>query len=129
VLHFDARTGKQVKENQRDTRWHTWSSTLGFPVMGIWPPDSDGTDVNACERSPCGAYLITADDFGKVRHGRQGRGTLCDRPVAALYIHVRHRVTGHRPQTTGHRATGAQATGHSIPTWLELVLCCACAMF
>lgn len=25
---------------------------LGFPVMGIWPKDSDGTDVNAVDRSP-----------------------------------------------------------------------------
>lgn len=43
---------EQVKENQRDTVWDTWTSTLGFPVMGIWEPDMDGTDINSCDRSP-----------------------------------------------------------------------------
>ncbi|GAX81084.1 hypothetical protein CEUSTIGMA_g8518.t1 [Chlamydomonas eustigma] len=67
LLYFDPRTGRQVKENQRDTVWATWTCTLGFDVMGIWPPYSDGTDVNACDRSPSGRYLLTADDFGKVK--------------------------------------------------------------
>jgi hypothetical protein len=39
---------------------------LGFPVMGIWPPDSDGTDINSLDRSPSGQYLLTADDKGRV---------------------------------------------------------------
>ena len=67
LLYFDPRTGKQVKENQRDTQWASVTCTLGFGVMGIWPMYSDGTDVNACDRSPSGRYLLTADDFGKVR--------------------------------------------------------------
>lgn len=66
LLYLDPRTGKQVKENQRDTRWATWTCVLGFDVMGIWPRDSDGTDINSCDRSPSGRYLLTADDFGKV---------------------------------------------------------------
>jgi len=67
VCHFDPRTGKQVTANQRDTAWASWSATLGFPVMGIWPDYSDGTDVNAADRSPDGRYLLTADDFGAVK--------------------------------------------------------------
>lgn len=51
-------------------RWATWTCVLGFDVMGIWPPDSDGTDVNALDRSPSGRYLASADDLGKVRHSR-----------------------------------------------------------
>jgi hypothetical protein len=35
--------------------------------MGIWPPDSDGTDINSLDRSPQGDLLLTADDSGKVR--------------------------------------------------------------
>jgi hypothetical protein len=66
-LFFEPRSGRQVKENMRDTVWSTWSCTLGFDVMGIWPHDSDGTDINACDRSPSGRYLLTADDFGKVK--------------------------------------------------------------
>ena len=34
-----------------DTEWHTWTCTLGYPVMGIWPEYSDGTDVNTVDRS------------------------------------------------------------------------------
>ena len=36
ILYFDARTGRQVTANQRDTKWATWTSVLGFDVMGIW---------------------------------------------------------------------------------------------
>ena len=39
-------THSQVKANQRDTEWDTYTCVLGFPVMGIWPPGSDGTDVS-----------------------------------------------------------------------------------
>jgi hypothetical protein len=39
---------------------------LGFEVMGIWPDGSDGTDVNACDRSGSGRHLVTTDDFGGV---------------------------------------------------------------
>ena len=67
LLYFDARTGRQRTENQRDTRWATYTGVLGFPVMGIWPDDSDGTDINALDRSPSGRYVVTADDFGKVK--------------------------------------------------------------
>ncbi|GFR46990.1 hypothetical protein Agub_g8644, partial [Astrephomene gubernaculifera] len=67
LLYFDPRTGKQLKTNQRDTRWNGWSCLLGFPVMGIWFPDSDGTDINAVHASPSGKYVLTADDRGRVR--------------------------------------------------------------
>ena len=43
---------EQICTNQRDRSWDTWTSTLGFAVMGIWEPDRDGTDINACDRSP-----------------------------------------------------------------------------
>ncbi|KAL6747740.1 WD40-repeat-containing domain protein [Haematococcus lacustris] len=66
ILYFDPRSGRQVGGCQRDTRWATWSCVLGFPVMGIWPPDSDGSDINSADRSPSGRYLLTADDLGKV---------------------------------------------------------------
>lgn len=35
--------------------------------MGIWPPYSDGTDVNAADVSPSGRYVVTADDHGYVK--------------------------------------------------------------
>lgn len=66
ILYFSPRTGKQVVQNQRDTEWSTWTGVLGFHVMGIWPDGSDGTDINACDRSGSGRHLVTADDFGGV---------------------------------------------------------------
>jgi echinoderm microtubule-associated protein-like 6 len=60
-------TGKQVTASQRNTAWHTWTCTLGFPVMAIWPADADGTDVNSADRDPGGALAATADDRGAVK--------------------------------------------------------------
>jgi microtubule-associated protein-like 6 len=67
LLYFDTTSGKQVKGSCRDTSWTTYSCCLGFPVMGIWPPDSDGTDINALDRSPTSELVLTADDKGKVK--------------------------------------------------------------
>ena len=35
--------------------------------MGIWSENSDGTDVNAIQRSRNGRHIITGDDFGNVK--------------------------------------------------------------
>ena len=51
----------------KDTKWDTWTSTLGWPVQGIWPKHADGTDVNAACRSADGEVVATADDFGLVK--------------------------------------------------------------
>jgi len=44
---------------------------LGWPVQGIFPPNTDGTDINYVDRSnrphPDGYnLLVSGDDFGKV---------------------------------------------------------------
>ena len=36
--------------------------TPGFPVMGIWPPYSDGTDVNMVDRTKNRQLVATAED-------------------------------------------------------------------
>ena len=51
----------------KDEAWGTWTCTFGWWVQGIYPPCSDGTDVNSVDRSKCGRYLITGDDFGTVK--------------------------------------------------------------
>merc|ERR1712146_62905 len=51
----------------RDTKWNTSQSILGWGVKGIWPPEADGTDVNAASRSPDESLLATGDDYGKVK--------------------------------------------------------------
>ncbi|PNH12713.1 Lipoxygenase y domain-containing protein 1 [Tetrabaena socialis] len=77
LLYFEAATGKQIRQNQRDAAWHTWTCTLGFPVMGVWRKDTDGTDINALSNN--GAYpdtdplagegevVVTAGDDGRLR--------------------------------------------------------------
>lgn len=42
VLHWDGLTGRKVTHNQRDCLWSSWTCSLGFPVLGIWPDFSDG---------------------------------------------------------------------------------------
>lgn len=59
--------GAQNLSGQRDRRFATRTAVLGFPVMGVWPSASDGTDVNALDVSPCGRYAVTADDGGFVK--------------------------------------------------------------
>ena len=36
ILIWDPHTGKKVVHTQHNQTWHTWTCTLGFPVMGIW---------------------------------------------------------------------------------------------
>ncbi|EQC41165.1 hypothetical protein SDRG_01142 [Saprolegnia diclina VS20] len=69
LLFADAKTGKQVTRASalKDEQWSSWTCPLGWPVQGIWPPDSDGSDVNGVARSHAGTLLATGDDFGKVK--------------------------------------------------------------
>lgn len=70
ILFFDTATGKQNPggaSQLKDETWKTWTCTLGWPVKGIYPPCADGSDINACDRSPDGTVLATADDFGLVK--------------------------------------------------------------
>ena len=67
TLHWNGRNGKQVTATQRDTSWHTWTCALGFTVMGIWPADADGTDINSLDRDSEGALVATGDDRGTVK--------------------------------------------------------------
>jgi WD40 repeat protein len=69
LLFWDVASGKQIKSpsDVRDTKWSTVTSILGWSVQGIWPPEADGTDVNAVSRSPDQSLLVTGDDFGLVK--------------------------------------------------------------
>jgi len=40
---------------------------MGFPVMGVWPDYSDGTDINCLSVSSHKDVIVTADDFGGVK--------------------------------------------------------------
>jgi hypothetical protein len=49
-MYWDVKSGSLLRSTrdtvEADTDWATWNCVLGFPVMGIWPRDTDGTDVN-----------------------------------------------------------------------------------
>lgn len=69
LLFSEVQNGRHITSAStfRDERWNTMTCTLGWSVQGIWEPDSDGTDVNAVDRSKSGNFLATGDDFGKVK--------------------------------------------------------------
>ncbi|EGZ30558.1 hypothetical protein PHYSODRAFT_471884 [Phytophthora sojae] len=69
LLFSNATTGKHITSasSTKDTQWHSWTCVLGWPVQGIWPPCSDGTDVNAVARNSREDLLVTSDDFGLVK--------------------------------------------------------------
>eukprot|EP01043_Picozoa_sp_COSAG02_P027795 COSAG02_NODE_1654_length_11481_cov_3.465033_2_plen_1298_part_00 len=102
---------KQIQRNQRDRIWETWTSTLGFPVMGIWEPDMDGTDINACDRSPLlkGKMMRDVVSPGLADENRAySRGHLVtanDDGTVGLY---------HYPSVLGDYATGDPSRRHSI---------------
>lgn len=51
----------------RDTVWASQTCTLCFQTLGIWPENSDGTDVNTSARNKEGNLLASGDDWGKVK--------------------------------------------------------------
>ncbi|EEY63980.1 microtubule-associated protein, putative [Phytophthora infestans T30-4] len=69
LLFSNAHTGKHITSasSTKNTPWHSWTCVLGWPVQGIWPPCSDGTDVNAVSRNSRENLLVTSDDFGIVK--------------------------------------------------------------
>eukprot|EP00128_Syssomonas_multiformis_P019069 Colp12_sorted_trinity150504_noHs@33646 len=52
--------------HQRDVDFPEWSSVIGWPVLGIWPPGADRTHVNSAARTHGGSLLVAGDDDGNV---------------------------------------------------------------
>lgn len=55
ILFFNVGSGKQWTSGasgSKDEIWADWSSPLGWPVQGIFPPCADGSDINAVDRHP-----------------------------------------------------------------------------
>lgn len=68
LIVSNVQNGAMLRASEmKDVTWASWTCVLGWPVQGIWPPCSNGTDVNAVDRSHVGTLLATADDFGKVK--------------------------------------------------------------
>jgi len=69
LLCWDVDTGRlNTAVNAADVKWRTHHCVLGFHVMGIWPPYSDGTDINSIDVSAEKGLVVTGnDDAGLVR--------------------------------------------------------------
>ena len=70
IIYIRVESGKRVKNGAstlKDETWKTWSLPIGWHTQGIWPACSDGTDINAVDRSPDKALIATADDYGMVK--------------------------------------------------------------
>ena len=70
IFHYDVKSGKREPNGvslHRDEKWASWTLPVGFPVQGIWPPYSQGADINSVDRSATMDTIVTADDFGKVK--------------------------------------------------------------
>uniref|UniRef100_A0A7S0L1W1 EML-like second beta-propeller domain-containing protein n=1 Tax=Coccolithus braarudii TaxID=221442 RepID=A0A7S0L1W1_9EUKA len=92
-LHFwDTYEGVRVSDRGtvRDVRWASWTLPLGWPVLGVLPKMSDGSDINAAHRSPDGRLVATVDDFRKLNlfHFPCGPGSAACRSAAAHASHV-----------------------------------------
>jgi len=59
----------QIKElsKVRDLSFYSWSCLLGWPVIGIWPPGCDGTDINTVHFNNKKTLIATGDDFNQVK--------------------------------------------------------------
>lgn len=68
ILYWNAGVCRQVSNMSiaRDIKWASQTCTLGFSVLGIWPENADGSDVNTCSRAHNQKLVATGDDFGKV---------------------------------------------------------------
>lgn len=70
ILYSNIEDGKicdSKSMNLKDEEWTTWTLPIGWPVQGIWPPCSDGTDINAVARSDDQKLIATVDDFGLLK--------------------------------------------------------------
>ena len=60
--------GKGIAEKLNNPEdWHTWTGILGPNLNGMWPKDSDGTDVNSTSMNSACTVFATGDDFGFVK--------------------------------------------------------------
>jgi len=69
MLYWEVSTGARITKPSllRDVEWAQWTCVLGWPVMGIWDPGYDGTDVNAVCAAHGGGTMVLGDDYGMVK--------------------------------------------------------------
>ncbi len=94
ILFYDASSGSQVTSATKfkGEEWATMTARFSWATRGIWPACSDGSDVNAVDRSNSRRFLATADDFSMVK--------VFDYPVAQDK-QIYNAYKGHSSHVTG----------------------------
>ncbi|KAJ4460559.1 putative 77 kDa echinoderm microtubule-associated protein [Paratrimastix pyriformis] len=68
LLFWNAATRTQITAtaSMASTEWSTNTCVITWAVQGIWPPDSDRTDINSIDLHPSRPLLAMGDDFRQV---------------------------------------------------------------
>jgi len=68
ITYSEAITGAQLNSpvSLRDEKWSSFSSTVGWPVMGMWMIQSDETEPTACQRSHNNSLVACGDNAGRL---------------------------------------------------------------
>mmetsp|Transcript_15355 Transcript_15355/g.25364 ORF Transcript_15355/g.25364 Transcript_15355/m.25364 type:complete len:781 (-) Transcript_15355:715-3057(-) len=122
LLFWETATGKQVANPStlRDVKWLTFTCVLGWPVSGVWPPDSDGTDVNAVSRSNSEQLVVIGTDDGLVNLSRfpsLSPGLNQSAPVLSFVGHSSH-VTNARFTADDKRVISVGGNDNAVFQWL-----------
>lgn len=70
IFFYDVKSGKREPNAAsllKDEKWASWTLPVGWPVQGIWPPYTQGCDINSVDRSYNFETIVSGDDFGKVK--------------------------------------------------------------
>lgn len=70
-LFYEAPRGTRITSikttDVENLKWATWTGVLGLVCTGIWPAETDITDINSTHLSTDRRILATGDDFGLVK--------------------------------------------------------------
>ena len=66
LMHWNT-SGKLVVVETQDVDWATWTTKVGFPVMGIWAKGMNSSEISHIYRSNNQKWVVAADHNGLVR--------------------------------------------------------------
>ena len=146
LLYHDAFTGRQVVADMRDARWLTWTSPIGFPVIGVWGGGGveegggggggggggirtggvwnngealrDTSDLITCCRAPSGKHAVTGDDGGRLR--LLNYPCVAERAPAREYCAHSSHVSQVRFDATGARLASTGGHDRAVLVWRTL---------
>uniref|UniRef100_A0A182ITF5 WD_REPEATS_REGION domain-containing protein n=1 Tax=Anopheles atroparvus TaxID=41427 RepID=A0A182ITF5_ANOAO len=69
LLYWNPTLCRQITSQStvKNLEWATQNCSVCFETIGIWPENFDGTDINSVCKDGEEQFLVSADDFGKIR--------------------------------------------------------------